>query len=187
MRLFVAVPLPSDVTAAAAAALPDLAGLRAVRPEQMHLTLAFLGDVPVARLPDAIAATELGATGHDAFEAALDRVGRFPAGGAPRVVWVGLGDGAAAVAALASSVRAALAAKQLPFDAKPFQPHVTLARVRDRITHADAQLVADAVGRARIAPVRFEVSGVLLLESQLGPQGPRYTPRAALPLGVGRA
>lgn len=187
MRLFVAVPLPTDVTAAAVVALPALPALRAVRAEHMHLTLAFLGDVPDARLPDAVAATEAGAAGQRAFAASLEHVGRFPATGPPRVAWLGVGAGGAELVTLAASVRDALAARRLPFDAKPFEPHVTLARVRERSARDDLRAVTDAVAGARVPALRFEVAGILLLQSELGPRGPRYTPRAAVPLGVGTA
>jgi 2'-5' RNA ligase len=153
----------------------------------MHLTLAFLGDIPDALLPDAIAATTAGAAGHRAFTASLDHVGRFPAHGAPRVVWLGVGEGAAELGVLAGSVRAALAAKRLPFDAKPFEAHVTLARVRERATPDDLRAVAAAVTGGRVGALAFDVAGVLLVESELGARGPRYTPRAAVPLGAGTA
>lgn len=187
MRLFIAVPLPTELTRAAAAILPQLPALRAVRPEQMHITLAFLGAVPDARLPDAIAATEIAAARQQGFAASVGRVGRFPENGPPRIVWLGLADGVLELAALAASVRAALGAKHLPFDAKPFRPHLTLARVRETATPDEVRAIVDAVASVRVAPLRFVVSDVLLIESRLGPQGPRYTPRADEPLGVGPA
>ncbi len=185
MRLFVGVPLPPDVSGAASAALPDLPALRKVRPEAMHITLAFLGEVPTSHLGDAQTAVRAAAAGHGAFDATVDHIGRFPEHGPPRVVWVGLGEGADAFKALAASIRAALTARHLPFDTKPFQPHVTLARVREGTSRDELRDIADAVAHARIASARFAVEGFLLLESELGAKGPRYTPRAAVPREVG--
>lgn len=153
----------------------------------MHVTLAFLGAVPGDRLDDAVAATQAAAAVHRPFTASVDRLGRFPEqGGSPRIVWLGIGEGAGVLGALASSVRDALAARALPFDEKRFAPHVTLARIREGADPDDVGAVVAALARARIAPMRFAVDRVLLLESELTPKGPRYTPRAAVPLEVGK-
>lgn len=186
MRLFVAIPLPADIAAAASAAIAPLAALRPVRPELLHLTLAFCGAVPDGRVGDAVAAVEAAGAAHRAFGASVAGIGSFPAGRDPRVVWLGISDGAPDLAALASTVRGELARRSVEFDPKPFRPHVTLARVRERAAPADVRRAAGAVANATFAPRRFEVSGMLVLESHLSPKGPRYTPRAAVPLGVGR-
>ena len=182
MRLFVAVPLAPEIAAAAAHALPVSRALRPVRPELMHVTLAFLGSVPDERVTDAIAAVEAAAVAHHPFTASVDRLGRFPEGGPPRIVWLGIGRGAEPLAVLASSVREALATRQLPFDDKPFRPHVTLARLRESPDREDVRSLTAALAQATFAPMRFAVDGVLLLESALTPKGPRYTVRAAVPL-----
>lgn len=153
----------------------------------MHVTLAFLGAVPDDRLDDAVAAARAAGTAKHPFTASVDRLGRFPEGaGPPRIVWLGIGEGAEAFGALASAVRDALTARKLPFDEKPFQPHITLARIREGADRDDARAVFTALARARFAPMRFAVNGLLLLESDLTPKGPRYTPRAAVPLEVGK-
>lgn len=183
MRLFVAVPLPPDIAAAAARVLPASGALRHVRAENMHVTLAFLGAVPDDRLAAAVAAVRSAGARQRSFTASVDRLGRFPEhDGVPRVVWLGIGDGADALGALASSVRDELRARELPFDAKPFEPHVTLARVRDGADRADARAVADALDHARFPATRFAVNGFALVESHLTPQGPRYAPHVAVPL-----
>lgn len=185
MRLFVAVAVPSPVATAAAAAIPELPALRSVRPDVMHITLAFLGAVDDARVDEAAAALAEGARGRRAFDVELDAIGRFPSGGAPRVVWLSAGTGAAELVRLAESVRKTLAVHSLPFDDKPFRPHLTLARVREDTDRATARAVAAAVAGARIAPLRFRVDEAILFESKLSPKGPRYTRRAAAPLEVG--
>ena len=187
MRLFVAVPLPPEVASAGARAVPVSRALRPVRPELMHITLAFLGAVPDGRLADVVAAVGGAGEDHRAFRASVDRLGHFPErGGPPRIIWLGIGEGIDALAALASSVRAALTRGTLPFDEKPFQPHITLARVRDGADRDDVRAVTASLAQLRFAPMRFAVNGFLLLQSDLTPKGPRYTPRAAVPLEVGK-
>src|SRR2546421_5397883 len=147
MRLFVAVPLPDDVARAASNLLPDLPGLRRVSPELMHLTLAFLGATPSERLADVIAATTAAATGTGTFVASVDRAGRFPERGRPRVVWLGIGPGAEGLVAMAQQVRASLTEQRITFDDKPFRAHVTLARVRDDLERDELRAIATAVDR----------------------------------------
>jgi 2'-5' RNA ligase len=182
VRLFIAIALPPEVAAAAAAVLPDIPGLRRVRPEQLHLTLAFLGDTPDERLADVLAATAEAGRGKSSFAITLDAAGRFPASGVPRIVWLGMGEGATESSNLAAAVRRALAARELPFDDKPFRAHVTLARVKPEVDRASARAIAAAVDRLRVPALRFGVQALIPFESALSPKGPRYTPRGAIAL-----
>ena len=154
-----------------------------MRPDLLHLTLAFLGSIPDERLPDVIAACAAAASAQAPFDIALDRAGRFPLAGAPRVVWLGVGEGATESADLAAAVRRALTARGLPFDEKPFRAHVTLARVGPDVDRTAARAIAAATERLRLPSLRFAAEAILPIESVLSPKGPRYTPRAAVPLG----
>ncbi len=183
MRLFAAVPLPADAAAAASELLPEHPALRRVRPEHMHLTLAFLGETPAGRLAEAADAIARGARGHGRFRMRLDALGRFPPAGPPRVVWLGAGAGRDALVALGRDVRGALAERGLPFDEKPLQAHVTLARVRESAGPDDARAIARAVAGAVAAPLDVPVDEVVLFESLIGSGGPRYTRRATAALG----
>ena len=184
MRLFIARPLPPEIASAAAALLPDLPGLRRVRPELLHLTLAFVGHVSDERLADVLAASGEAALAQAPFAVTLDRAGRFPAGGAPRVVWIGMGEGATESADLAAAVRNALTARQVPFDHKPFSPHVMLARVKPDVDRPTARAIAAAAAGLHVPPLRFMAEAIVPFESVLSPKGPRYTPRAIAPLGT---
>src|SRR5438094_10000195 len=94
MRLFVAVPLPPELTARAAALLPAaLPATRPVRAELMRLTLVFLGWTPDEQLDAVVAAARSAVSGQPAFELSFAGAGRFPATGRPRVVWLGIGAG----------------------------------------------------------------------------------------------
>lgn len=184
MRLFVAVHLPTELTDRAAALLPAaLPALKRVRPELMHLTLAFLGWTPDERLGAVNEAARAAAAGHRAFDLTLSGAGRFPASGRPRVVWLGIGDGAGQLAGLADSVTAQLRERQLTFDDRPFAPHLTLARVRDEASGPEARTVAAAIETIVVPELRAHIDRISVVESVLSPKGPRYTDRLAVPLG----
>src|SRR5947207_14127351 len=97
MRLFVAVDLDDDARAAIATtqkhvarALADSTSKMAwVKPDRMHLTLLFLGEVEEARVPALVESVGLAVEGQP-FQISLENVGVFPLRGAPRVVWIGV-------------------------------------------------------------------------------------------------
>lgn len=175
MRLFLAVPLPDAVRdelgRRAAGLRPVLPPASWPRPESIHLTLAFLGEVEPGRL-DALTRS-LGAVRFARFAASLGQPGFFPHERRPRVAWVGL-QPEGPLDALAGEVRRAVGAAGVAFDEKPFRPHLTLARVK-------APWSATHVSRFRAAfaalpPDPFEVSRVVLYESRLSPRGATHEP-----------
>lgn len=183
MRLFIAVPLPRELTDRAAALLPAaLPGLQRVRPELMHITLAFLGWTPDGQLDGATEAARAAIAGHGRFDLAFAGAGRFPASGRPRVVWLGVGEGAEQLAGLAASVTAELRGRGLHFDDRPFAPHLTLARVRTDATGPETRTVAAAVAELAVPDLRTPVDRITVVESVLSARGPRYTARADLPI-----
>ncbi|MCX7826067.1 MAG: RNA 2',3'-cyclic phosphodiesterase, partial [Verrucomicrobiae bacterium] len=111
MRLFIAVDISEAVRQAVAAKQSQFKQANAdvawVKPENFHLTLKFLGEVPDGELADIKAALELAATSHAAFDLELRGMGCFPERGAPRVVWAGVGRGRDALKALAREVEEA--------------------------------------------------------------------------------
>lgn len=184
MRLFVAVPLPSELTDRAAALLPTaLPAIKPVRAELMHITLAFLGWVPDEQLDAVVAAARDAADGQRAFDLSFSAAGRFPPTSRPRVVWLGIGEGQSGLATLAARVAEELRARELKFDDRPFAPHLTLARVRDEATGPEARTIAAAVSGLDVPDLRTRVDRIAVVESVLSPRGPRYTARAELPLG----
>jgi RNA 2',3'-cyclic 3'-phosphodiesterase len=182
MRLFIAVDLSEDARQAIAVAQNRIAAalaaeesrLKRVRPEHMHLTLVFLGrvaDDDVPALVDAI--------GRDAdatpFEVVFAGLGVFPPRGAPRVLWLGVADGAAALVALQRDLAQRTIARGIALEARPFHPHLTLGRWRSsRPLDRGRALAAGVPGP--VASVRVERA--TLYESRLSPAGPTYTPLA---------
>jgi 2'-5' RNA ligase len=151
----------------------------------MHVTLAFLGQTSDERLPEVTAAAQAAVSQVTAFDIELDRPGRFPDTGRPRVVWLGIGAGAPAVLALGERLRAELRRREIAFDRKPLRAHITLGRVREDVTLVDARSIAAGVEAMRIPHLRFRADAIVVFESVLSPRGPRYTPRASAPLRVG--
>jgi 2'-5' RNA ligase len=183
VRLFVAIPLPPGLAARASEILPAaLPALRRVKPENLHLTLAFLGQTADERLPDVAAAAKEAAGPVARFRLAFDRAGRFPERGRPRVVWLGISDGAPSVLELGAGVYAGLRRRGLRFDDRALAPHLTLARVSDDASGPEAKTVAAALRELEIEPLGFEVSEIAVVQSVLSPKGPRYTALATAPL-----
>lgn len=175
MRLFVAAELPAGHRAA----LADVCergrsgGVRWVPAENVHLTLKFLGEVDgekVAKIEEALAAVAAGA---EPFTLSLSDCGCFPNSRAPRVLWVGLGEGAEAAAALAAAVDRALEPLGFPREKRPFKAHLTIGRAKDpRGAGATAsRKLAQLHGFA--APAE-QLEAVALVKSTLTPEGSIY-------------
>ena len=182
MRLFVAVDLPETIVQSLSELVGRLRALpwtvRWVRPEGMHLTMKFIGAVGDDRLATIEAALR-GATDLPfPFRLALGEPGTFPATGAPRIVWVGVtGDRAEAVR-LAAAIEAALLPAGVARDGRPFEPHLTLGRLRHppRIS-ADLRALAGSPPREP-----FAVGDFVLYESRLTAEGATYRPLLRVPL-----
>ena len=128
MRLFVAAELPEPMIEALSettAALRDVVHGRFVSPDRFHVTLAFLGEVPVRDVERISEAVEGACLGHSPFAVTLGALGTF--GHGRRVaLWQGFSRGTDDWATLSCDVRRALEAEGLTFDGRRFVPHVTL-------------------------------------------------------------
>jgi 2'-5' RNA ligase len=183
VRLFVAIALPPDLAGRAVDILPgSLPALRRVKAENMHVTLAFLGQTRDDRLGDVTQAAAEAARRVSRFTLAFGRAGRFPERGRPRVVWMGIAEGAQGVLELAEGVYAGLRSRGIRFDDRPIAPHLTLARVVEDATAAEAKTVGTAVEDLPSENLAFEVSDIAVVQSVLSPKGPRYTAVATVPL-----
>jgi RNA 2',3'-cyclic 3'-phosphodiesterase len=183
VRLFLAIPLPPDLATRAFGILPtSLPALRRVKAENLHLTLAFLGHTPDERLDEVVAAASEAAALVSPFTLSFDRAGRFPERGRPRVVWLGIAEGEAGVLELGVGVYAGLRSRGLRFDDRPLAPHLTLARVVEDASAAEAKTVGAALEELAIESLRFEVGEIAVVQSVLSPKGPRYTALATVPL-----
>jgi 2'-5' RNA ligase len=183
MRLFLAAELPDAVRVAVgrwrAQLESDVRGWRWVRPEGIHLTLRFLGEVDEHRDRSARDGWRRVAGTVEPFRVRLGELGCFPERGAPRVLWAGIDEvePGGALARLASGLEATARERGWEGEARPFRAHLTLAR-RAREGHPDRLSPSHA-------PPRGEgwVKEVVLFQSRLDRSGARYTALASFPLG----
>jgi len=177
IRLFIAIDLPQHVKvvlletiAQMGRHLPDRA-VRWVKPEQMHLTLRFLGDTAVSRLPPLQEQLTQLARQYTAFRLCLNDVGAFPNRKKPRVVWVGLDGGLTVLQKFQAELENGVVQLGWSREKRPFSPHVTLGRVKD------ARNVQALNWNIALAQLEFEVTAVQLMQSELRPSGAVYTVR----------
>jgi 2'-5' RNA ligase len=177
IRAFMAVTLPEAVQCELGLAAEVLAGrvapraVRWVKPERVHITLRFLGDTAVAKLPAITQIMDEAARRHAPLTLHLRGTGCFPNAKRPRVVWVGLGGELAELAALKQDVDAGLVPLGWEMERRPFRPHLTLGRVKD------AKKVRGVSWEIGVKEEAVLVTAVHLIESQLTRQGPIYTIR----------
>lgn len=182
-RLFVGVELPEEVrTAIHDTTTPwrgSLPAFRWTRPDAMHLTIAFIGNVD-AEYVDAIeSAVEAAAAALAPVPTGLTRLGMFPERGGARVLWVGLDDPDGALVEVAGAVAIALEG-YLEAEARAYHPHITIARTRRPTT------VPAAFPDGQVPAARWTIDALTLFRSHLGAGGPRYERLGRWGLQAGR-
>jgi len=169
-RVFFALLPPTAAQRALGELARDLARRAHGRPvpaENTHITLAFIGSWPMARMPTLLEAAK-DAVGNP-IRITLDTLGAFRRAG---IAWIGSSSAPASLIQLQSSLAAALTSRSIAFDdAQPYRPHVTLAR-RCRGPYP----------RGSIQPIAFEVDCFTLMQSQTRAEGARYATVAQWPL-----
>lgn len=180
MRLFVAVELEAGVASAAVALTDELrrrvsrlapaARITWIPEDRLHLTVRFIGAA------DDEAAGAIHAALDDPldtprFPLTLAGAGAFPPRGAPRVLWAGLEEGRDSLEQVEREVTRRLSAAGIAPDARPYRPHLTLARVREAAGLSAANLFT-GIGPIRLGTMQVEA--ITLFESRLSPKGPAY-------------
>jgi 2'-5' RNA ligase len=172
-RLFVSIELPGSVTERLAELDPRLRGVRWLDPRQMHLTLAFLGDVS-CEIQETLL-ERLRTISWKPFFLPLIGLGTFPAKGWPKILWIGVGTGHPHLFQLHKRVQEALLAAGLEPDLRSFHPHVTLARCRD----VSPQTIRPFLKmHAAFDAGMIHVESFQLNSSELTPAGSIYTAEA---------
>jgi 2'-5' RNA ligase len=187
IRTFFAVELGPDARRAAADVARHLReepggdGVRWVRPEALHVTLRFLGEIDSARVaPLARRASAELAPLHP-FALHLGPAVLFPSPRRPRVVALGL-EPASALAELAAAVERAVVAEGFAPEERPFRAHLTLGRVREGRSRGGR---LPTVAAFSVPAVEFAVEEAVLFRSELSSTGSRYTPLERVSLGGG--
>jgi 2'-5' RNA ligase len=176
MRLFFAVELPAEVRSALGQLRPASAGpeYRWSDSSLLHVTLAFLGEQPEEALPGL---ERIGAEAASASTASTLRLGQpgfFGSRAAPRVLWLGLDGDLGALQALQTRLDRGLREAGFQLEERPFSPHITLARRRDRAAGRAATPWPPAI----VTHLEFPLHQLTLFQSKLSSRGPSYIPLA---------
>lgn len=186
MRIFVAVFPPAEVQSRAASVIERIRaegdGVSWVKADNLHFTIRFLGDLGESGAGRAAAAVREAAAAMPAFRAALGPPGAFPGPRKARVLWLGLSAGAEQLVELARAVERGLEDAGFGRADRPFKPHLTIGRVRDR--ERDWSQALDAAAADGGGPAGFDVDRVVVVQSTLSPKGSVYRVRDEAPLGA---
>ena len=169
-RLFVAIDLPESTRQLLEVLDPQIRGVRWTDPAQMHLTLGFFGDVPDdinLALREKFSAIEFGA-----FFLPMVGVGTFPAKGAPKIIWIGVGKAHPHLFQIHKRVQEAALAAGLEPELKPWHPHITIARCRDVSAQSLRKFLQSNAG---FDAGMIRVEDFHLYSSKLTPAGPIHT------------
>lgn len=181
LRTFIAVELSPRVISRAGALIDELrvvgAEINWVRPQQMHLTLKFLGDVADTEAPDICRVINQVAADFEPFEVVCRGAGAFPNVNDPRTLWIGIQDGAEELKELQAAIDDALHVK-LGYgkERRGFHPHLTIGRVKHVPPEKREQLAELLEQQADFDADLAIVDEVVTFASFLGRGGPRHDP-----------
>lgn len=163
---------------------PYAPGARWVEEENLHLTLLFLGDLSDMEITEACSGAEWVAKANAPFRLRVQGVGAFPDPARPRAVWLGAGEGREAVCRLQSDLDDALGHLVAKPEKRGFVPHWTLARMGRREDRVSEHLADTLAGLADHDSGEMPVDEIVVLASELRPDGPEYYPLARCQLGL---
>jgi 2'-5' RNA ligase len=176
LRLFVALEIDDAIHQHLAAAQRQLAsqvdGVRWTKPEQIHLTLKFLGEAPESHLPEISQAAQQIAEGSSIFDFAVRHVGCFPPKGAVRIIWAGVEEPSGALAACQSACESTFERLGFARESRQFNPHLTIGRVKQGGGRGDMRQRVEEhqAFDAGLQPAKE----LTLFQSILSPRGPTY-------------
>jgi 2'-5' RNA ligase len=177
IRSFICIVLPEELKAKIAELQSGLkrepVSVSWTKPENVHLTLKFLGDVEETRLEQVKEAISQTAQAHARFELIAHSCGVFPNEKNPRVLWVGLKDESGVLSPLVAEIEERLSRIGFAKEDRPFRVHLTIGRVRSR---GNAQELARKLIASDFPAHRFPVERIVLMRSDLKPTGAVYTP-----------
>lgn len=190
LRLFVAVPLPSELKQPLSnwseKLRQELPFRKWVHSSDLHITLQFLGDAPSRQLHAIADALRSGTfSGMSSFELTLDRLRLFGRTDNPSVLWIGVTGGLSPLHALQQAVVSALAPLGFKAESRPYHPHITLARNYNGVRPFDQELPDRFAAPAAPdgAPLGWTVDHIVLYSSNLNQPPPFYKELERVPLG----
>lgn len=150
--------------------------LRWVDPDNVHLTLKFLGNVPLDRIPEITAVLKEACAEASPFIMDVSGLGCFPSTNNPRVVWVGVQEETGRLKQLQERVEESLATLGFKPEGRPFSPHLTLGRVRKGAHVGARRIIGGIVSATSVGGLgQMEVGKISLMRSKLLPSGAQYS------------
>jgi RNA 2',3'-cyclic 3'-phosphodiesterase len=161
--------------------ITGLEGVRAVAPENCHITLKFLGDTEEEKLEEIAKRVAARVQERQPVETSFTGIGCFPDMKRPRVIWLGFDDGGRKIREISKIVDDAVHVFGIEMEKRPFQAHVTAGRVKTAVRQEDLKQVSDMVSRKMyIEKIKLDV--ITFFESRLTPKGSVYSVIAKIPL-----
>jgi 2'-5' RNA ligase len=177
-RVFCAVELPAEVRRQLEEhilnlrkAVPDVAASWS-RVENIHLTLKFLGNVAVDRIPAISAAASRAVEEFSPFPIGVGDTGVFPRPSRAQVLWIGVSDPSGKLSALQGRLENECAVESFAKEDRDYRPHLTIARIR---RPEGARRLADTHLEMNFPTTDIELSELILFRSELSPKGSKYT------------
>lgn len=177
-RIFCAVELPDEIrdrlhdhAKRVREAVPE-AGASWSRPENVHLTLKFFGNVPTEKLPLISDAASRAAKNHPPFQIAIGGTGVFPKPSRAQVLWIGVDDPSGRLSALQMRLEEEFAAEGFPKEDRAYRPHLTIARLRKP---EGSRRLAETHLQTSFKKTQITVSEFVVFRSELSSKGSRYT------------
>ncbi len=181
VRAFVAIELSDLVRQELSRIVDELKpagdGVKWLDPSSMHITLKFLGDVPLGVIEDLKLVIENVSSSHSCFGIRMGEVGVFPGWRSPRVIWMGIDSGASELVEIAGRLESAFSGYGFPAEGKKFVPHITLGRVRKGRKFETLRNSAVSVHAGDIVSPADHIT---LFKSELTSAGAIHTPIARL-------
>ena len=176
-RVFCAIDLPQDLKQKLAIHIGQLKNATGVKTgwtpvDNIHLTIKFLGNIPTSVVEKLSHAAASAVQSLSPFKLRAEHCGAFPGHGPPRVLWIGITDKSGQLTRLHTLLDEECASLGFPKESRPFHPHLTLARVRHP---AGARPLAAAHRALEFSPVEFDVTELVVIRSELGQGGSKYT------------
>jgi len=181
IRSFIAIELPDDLKRALIRLQEQLksgksTSVKWVDPYSIHLTLKFLGNINTDIIGKISGALEEAVRGISPFHLETKGLGAFPSLKRVQVVWVGITGEVDRLSQLQQRIESSLATLGFVTESRPFAPHLTLARVRDRATPDERQNLGQLIASTSLEGVySVDVNSVRLMRSQLTREGPIYS------------
>ncbi len=177
IRAFIAVQIPDEIKRRFQEIQQRLersgAEVRWVKAGNAHVTLQFLGSTPAGKVEAIQSALGRVAASHPVFDVAIEGLGVFPNERRPRVVWIGVLEGADSLAALQASVSEEMEGLGFRSEKREFSPHITLGRVKSPKNVEKLMRLLDEEREFRGGS--FRATGIHLIRSVLSSEGPTYS------------